>query len=653
MKKTLVLSIILSLQFVTKAQWQQVGADYLTSAITNNYALIEDAAGDLYAAYQPFTDNLLYVKKYESGSWVQVGGSASLEPIGEAHMAIGTDGLPVVVYRNYNDSIVVRKFNGSSWGTIGSGPFAKGDYPRIEINSANVIHVVFNNKAVFPWGTSVYKFEGGFWGPLHALYVENLQSSFTDLAFDSNDRAVVSFRRESTGKMSVYKSDGNSWQAAGNTQFTPGNIYYGRLSLDNNDIPYVTFSDPNTNNRGSVMYLNGTTWDYLGSPNFTGEWIDYCSTAFDNSNNPYTVYNDGSTKLMKFDGTTWGQISVSPGNGSDHMLIFNQYQNPVLSYTNIYQNYNLIVKQLCTQTSVDQSINICFGESYQIGGQEFDQAGTFQINLISASGCDSIVNLTLTVLPQISNYQESTICAGETFTVGTNQYSQTGLYTTTLQSVNGCDSVVVTDLTVLAPNEVQQSFELCAGESVQVGSAIYTSSGTYTNTLQSIAGCDSIITTLLVVKDPIDVSVDLTGNLLTSNQVGAQYQWIDCSSMGDIIGQIEQTFTSTESGNYAVEITYDGCVATSDCQTVEILGLEALASVFLMAPNPTEGMLKISGDVFDEIIIMDLSGRHLIVQKYNDLHTVEMDLSEIGAGKYIVELKNKDLIIGRANLIKL
>jgi hypothetical protein len=453
--------------------------------------------------------------------------------------------------------------------------------------------------------------------------------------------------------MSVYRSDGNSWQAAGNTQFTPDNVFYGRLILDNNDVPYVTFTDPNTNYRGSIMSLNGANWEYFGSPNFTGEWIDYCSTVFDDSNVPYTIYNDGVTRLMRYDATSWVQVGASPGNGNDHNLILNQYGNPVVSYTNISQNYNLIVKQLCTSITVNQNVAICYGENYQIGAQEFDQTGTYQVNLIRASGCDSIVNLSLTVLPQNIYNQSATICAGEIFNVGTNQYNQSGLFTTTLQSVLGCDSLVITDLTVLTPIETQQSVEICSGESLQVGNTVYTESGTYTEIIQSVEGCDSTITTFLIVKDPIDLSIDLTGNVLSSNQIGAQYQWIDCSTMNDLIGQIDQSFSAIETGNYSVEITLDGCSATSECQTVAIIGLNELNLDFLISPNPADNFIKISGSQFDEITLMDLSGRKLIVQKMESSYSSEIDLFEIKAGKYIVELKNKESIIGRAIFLKL
>ncbi|MCF8244940.1 MAG: gliding motility-associated C-terminal domain-containing protein [Saprospiraceae bacterium] len=46
------------------------------------------------------------------------------------------------------------------------------------------------------------------------------------------------------------------------------------------------------------------------------------------------------------------------------------------------------------------------------------------------------------------------VCFGETFSAGGNSYNQTGMYADTLQLPGGCDSIVVTDLTVLSQVQV-------------------------------------------------------------------------------------------------------------------------------------------------------------------------------------------------------
>ncbi|MDG1656944.1 MAG: hypothetical protein P8H56_00030, partial [Crocinitomicaceae bacterium] len=49
------------------------------------------------------------------------------------------------------------------------------------------------------------------------------------------------------------------------------------------------------------------------------------------------------------------------------------------------------------------------------------------------------------------------------------------------------------------------------------------------------------------------------------------------SSFIALVGEINQSYTATVTGNYAVEITIDGCVDTSACQLIDFTGIEDLS----------------------------------------------------------------------------
>ena len=152
-------------------------------------------------------------------------------------------------------------------------------------------------------------------------------------------------------------------------------------------------------------------------------------------------------------------------------------------------------------------IGICEGETYTVGTSTYDQSGIYTETLTSAAGCDSIVTLDLTISDFISVDLESTICAGETVTVGSSVYSETGTYTETLMSSAGCDSIVTLNLTVNEVLNTALQEEICSGASIMVGNSVYTQSGTYTDVLTSSAGCDSIVTLDLMVNDAIQVAL--------------------------------------------------------------------------------------------------------------------------------------------------
>ena len=122
--------------------------------------------------------------------------------------------------------------------------------------------------------------------------------------------------------------------------------------------------------------------------------------------------------------------------------------------------------------------------------------------MTGVNSCDSIVTTNLTVLPQNTTSQTLTICHGQSVTVGSNIYTQSGTYKDTLTSATSCDSIVTTSLTVRSLDSVSQTITLCFGQSVTVGFSTYTASGTYNDTLTSVTSCDSIVTTNLTILAP-------------------------------------------------------------------------------------------------------------------------------------------------------
>ena len=92
-----------------------------------------------------------------------------------------------------------------------------------------------------------------------------------------------------------------------------------------------------------------------------------------------------------------------------------------------------------------------------------------------------------------------TICDGNSIMVGNSVYNTTGSYTDTIQSSIGCDSIVHTNLTVLSNSIDTQHVDICNGESIVVGSSTYSIQGWYADMFTAINGCDSTLHTNLIV----------------------------------------------------------------------------------------------------------------------------------------------------------
>lgn len=131
---------------------------------------------------------------------------------------------------------------------------------------------------------------------------------------------------------------------------------------------------------------------------------------------------------------------------------------------------------------------------------------TYNVTGTDINGCSNTAAATVTVNPVYSVDQYPVLCAAGTITVGDSIYTSTGIYTNVLQTVSGCDSTVITHLTVGAPVISSASYTVCAGGSVAIGTHIYTATGNYTDVLTAANGCDSTVTTFLTVSTPLTAS---------------------------------------------------------------------------------------------------------------------------------------------------
>jgi len=116
------------------------------------------------------------------------------------------------------------------------------------------------------------------------------------------------------------------------------------------------------------------------------------------------------------------------------------------------------------------------------------------------------------VLNAITGSQTYNMCPGGSVTVGSNTYTTTGVYTDVLAgaSVQGCDSTVTTNLTISSSIAITQNPVICAGASITVGTNTYSTDGTYIDILTALGGCDSTVTTNLTVSAAITGSQTLT-----------------------------------------------------------------------------------------------------------------------------------------------
>ncbi|MCO5248175.1 MAG: hypothetical protein M9887_04400 [Chitinophagales bacterium] len=142
-------------------------------------------------------------------------------------------------------------------------------------------------------------------------------------------------------------------------------------------------------------------------------------------------------------------------------------------------------------------MNICQSASYTLpNGQSVSESGTYPVTLLqSTAGCDSTIITYLTVSEVVNNevHAASVKSASYELPDGTT-VSEAGTYPYTYTDNNGCTNILVTVLTVNPTYEQANQVNICQGASYTLPNGQSVSeSGTYPVTLQSTAGCDSTI----------------------------------------------------------------------------------------------------------------------------------------------------------------
>lgn len=152
-------------------------------------------------------------------------------------------------------------------------------------------------------------------------------------------------------------------------------------------------------------------------------------------------------------------------------------------------------------------------------------------------------------------------------------------------------------------------------------------------------------------------TISISNATLTASTTGTTYQWIDCDNGNTpISGAINQSYTATSNGNYAVIVTQNGCSKTSSCYTVNSTGIDTNYSSALINiyPNPfkSETTITFNDEQKDiEVKITDVLGKTLKTIKFRGKKLL-IEKGEINKGIYFIQITNsQNQIVGLKKII--
>ena len=318
---------------------------------------------------------------------------------------------------------------------------------------------------------------------------------------------------------------------------------------------------------------------FIRVKNLSGIWSHY-------EGRPFTVQNCNlaiTASVLGNDTICQGLIAIINSNSSTAGLTYQWYNNNTL---------------LSTTDSVFSAAN----------------SGTYQVEATDGLGClgySNYVEITVKPLPAVTLTADlQTICAGETVTLtgeGAASYTWSG----------GADSTGIT-----------------------TASASPTATTTYTVTGIALGCSDTASVTVDVNPLP---TVSAIANVLTADQAGALYQWIDCGNANaPIANETNQSYTALVSGTYAVIVTQNGCTDTSACFTFTSVGMaeNSFGNQITIYPSPAIDIITITvndGLIGQDYFITDEVGRTVLSGKLVSEKSV-VTINELAAGIYIIKV---------------
>ena len=327
-----------------------------------------------------------------------------------------------------------------------------------------------------------------------------------------------------------------------------------------------------------------------------------------------------------------GQVNLKAraSNGCDSIINVNlSYLNaPVTNYSN----------------------SICENEVIFIGGTRFDKNNKQgKVTLAASNGCDSIVNVLLTINPTTTGNYLTSVCKGKSVTINNKVYDEnklSGIDTLKAASTNGCDSIVQIQVTLNPSSQSNFTNAICNGQFFIINGKRYDANNpSGIETVQTTLGCDSTININLRVVPAQIFSLRETLCANESKLVGTRRFDINNSVYID-------TLKNASSGGcdsiIDIAFTFKKIATDSFKQTLCENGSIQINNKIYNKANPsgTETLKSFNG--CDSILHISLSFKTTVSSSYND-SICHSEFKTINGTRYDkTKLSGTELLLGAA-----
>ena len=253
----------------------------------------------------------------------------------------------------------------------------------------------------------------------------------------------------------------------------------------------------------TIVQNQAATWQYNGLPLHTDTTVQLTLTNHWGCDSLVTyhlhvwpnVYNTIDTTLCADQLATFAWHGLSAADTLVATLAGNHGVDSIVTlYMHVNPTYHL--------TRYD---TICDNNTLTFAGRTLTAPGDYSHTFLSALGCDSLVDLHLTVRPTYSFDFYDTIYVGDTIFFEGDGYVQPGNYPVLRHTVYGCDSLLTLHLVGRNLHTAARTDSVCEGDTFYFCGNPLTEAGVYIDTVYSgdfFAGDTIVQLTLVVMPMP-------------------------------------------------------------------------------------------------------------------------------------------------------
>ena len=300
--------------------------------------------------------------------------------------------------------------------------------------------------------------------------------------------------------------------------------------------------------------------------------------------------------------------------------------------------YDTIVVEFIGTVHESQDYTICENDSITINNTVYDQEGIYFDTVSSNTVCDTIFEYNISTFATTFLNLVFDACPDETIIYNSQELSPGTLTTFVLESVNGCDSIVTVEVhTFLTINEEVNLFS-CDGELIEFdGMLLFPNSITDFHYV-SLASCDSIVT---VHVQSIPASQDFLGDDIVTCARGhllvspnTQTVWHD--------GTVAQSLNVSASGTYSATF-----IDSFGCMNADTINVTFVQSGFYI-PNifsPNEDGINDCFRVYSTHDIPFSGYRMTIYDRWGEEVFASTDPDDCWSGKFKDQIFNSGVYV--------